>query len=203
MRALSLAVAVLAFAVAAQADGVSPDPKQAPTGRYAMDQGHSQVLFAIRHEGLTEYYGRFDRLSGSLNYDSAEPEKSAVSVSIDTASVDVPSQSLSQTLAGSDVFDAKDFPTASFKSTSIVRTGPTTGKITGDLTIKNVTRPVTLDAVFEGGRPNPMSSSYAIGFHADATIKRTDFGLTGMRWEPFVGDEVTLTVEALFVQQKE
>jgi polyisoprenoid-binding protein YceI len=200
MRSMLLAFAVLAST--AMADGVSSDPKQAPTGRYALETGHSQVLFAISHEGLTEYYGRFDRLSGTLDFDSAEPARSAVSVAIDMTSVDVPSQALTETLAGDTVFDAKDFPTATFKSTSIVRTGPTTGKITGDLTIKNVTKPVSFDASFEGGRPNPLSDSYALGFHAGFTIKRSDFGITGMRWEPFVGDDVTLTIEAMFVQQK-
>jgi polyisoprenoid-binding protein YceI len=57
--------------------------------------------------------------------------------------------------------------------------------------------------VFHGGAMNPMSNSYAIGFSASATIKRTDFGLTGMRWEPFVGDDVKLIIEALFQQQKD
>jgi polyisoprenoid-binding protein YceI len=202
MRSFLLALSVFAFAAVAEAEGVSTDPKQAPTGRYAVETGHSLVLFAISHQDLTEYYGRFDRLSGSLNYDAAEPEKSAVSVSIDMTSVDVPSRELTETLGGDGVFDAKDFPAATFKSTSIVRTGPSTGKITGDLTIKNVTKPVTLDATFEGGRLNAMSDSYALGFHATTTIKRTDFGITGMRWEPFVGDDVTLTIEAMFVQQK-
>ncbi len=82
-------------------------------------------------------------------------------------------------------------------------TGPNTGKITGDLTIKNVTKSVTLDAVFNGGSLNPMSDSYAIGFSATATIRRTDFGITGMRWEPLVGDEVKLIVEVMFQQSKD
>lgn len=106
-------------------------------------------------------------------------------------------------LTSSAVFDAAQFPAATFKSTSIVRTGPTSGKITGNLTIKNVTKPVTLDATFNGGRPNPMNNSYALGFSATATIKRTDFGLTGMVWEPFVSDDVQLTIQAMFQQQKD
>jgi polyisoprenoid-binding protein YceI len=204
MRSIAfICLAFVSVAVAATAQSVSTDVKQAPTGRYALAKSHSQVLFAIRHEGLTNYHGRFDTLSGTLNFDSAQPEKSVVSVTIETGSVDTPSPELNSTLAGKSVFDAQDFPTATFQSTSIVRTGANTGKITGNLTIKNITKPITLDATFNGGRADPMSSAYAIGFSASTSIKRSDFGLTGMVWEPFVGDNVTLTIEAMFQQQKE
>ncbi|MDE1987063.1 MAG: polyisoprenoid-binding protein [Alphaproteobacteria bacterium] len=198
-----ICLAFASVAVATSAQNVSTDAKQAPTGRYELAKSHSQVLFAIPHEGLTNYHGRFDRLSGTLNFDSAEPEKSAVSVTIETSSVDTPSQELNGTLAGKTVFDAQEFPTATFQSTSIVRTGANTGKITGNLTIKNITKPVTLDATFNGGRVDPMSGAYVIGFSASTSIKRSDFGITGMVWEPFVGDNVTLTIEAMFQQQKE
>ena len=202
MRSIMTALLAVSLVAAASAQSVSPDPKQAPTGRYALETRHSQLLFAIVHEGLTEYYGRFDKLSGSLNYDSGEPEKSAVSIAVDTSSVDVPSAQLVTTLLGGDVFNAQQFPSATFKSTSIDRTSPRSGKLTGDLTIKNVTKPVTLDVTFVGGRPDPMGDSYSIGFEATATIKRTDFGITGMRWEPFVSDDVKLIIVAVFQQQK-
>ena len=202
MRSIIAMLFAVSLVTAASAQSVSPDPKQAPTGRYALETRHSQLLFAIVHAGLSEYYGRFDKLSGSLNFDSAEPEKSAVSIAIDTSSIDVPSQQLIGELAGKAVFDAQIFPSATFRSTSVVRTGPQTGKMTGDLTIKNITKPVTLDVTFTGGRIDPMGSSYAIGFEATATIKRTDFGITGMPWEPFVGDDVKLIIEAVFQQQK-
>jgi polyisoprenoid-binding protein YceI len=204
MRSIVFAVVatVCAFA-SAGAQSVSTDAKQAPTGRYTLDARHSQILFSILHQGTTYYYGRFDRQSGSLNFAGSAPEKSTVSIDIDMSSIDTPSQSLNEILAGKDVFDAGQFPAATFRSTSVVRTGPNTGKITGDLTIKNVTKSVTLDAVFNGGSLNPMSDSYAIGFSATATIRRTDFGLTGMRWEPLVGDEVKLIVEVMFQQSKD
>jgi len=203
MRALVFGLAFAAMAVSASAAGVSTDPKQAPTGRYAMETRHSQLLFAIAHQGITDYYGRFDKLSGTLAFDSAEPDKSVVSVTIDTSSLDTPSPALNTMLTDKAVFDTQEFPAATFTSTAIVRTGPTSGKITGELTIKNVTKPVTLDATFNGGRSDPMNGAYAIGFSASTTIKRTDFGLTGMMWEPFVGDDVKLTIQALFQQQKD
>jgi polyisoprenoid-binding protein YceI len=201
-------VPVLVFVAAclmlpASAQNVSTDVKQAPTGRYAADPNHTQILFSIFHAGTTNYYGRFNRTTGTLNFDSPEPEKSSISIQIDMTSIDVPSATLVTELKSPTVFDAAKFPTATFKSTSMTRTGPGTGKITGDLTIRNVTKPVTLDVVFHGGALNPMSNAYAMGFAATTTIKRTDFGLTGMRWEPFVGDDVKLIIEVLFQHQKD
>ncbi len=198
----SIILAFLAFASAAGAQQVSTDAKQAPTGRYALEVRHSQVLFAISHQGLTDFNGRFDRLSGSLNFDAAEPKKSVVSIVIDTDSINTPSQALDLELKSAKTFDTQNFPTATFVSTSVVRTGATTGKVTGDLKIKNVTRPITLDVTFNGGRLDGMSNAYAIGFHATVTIKRSDFHLTDMPWSPYVGDDVKLIIEAPFQLQK-
>lgn len=203
MRVRILVFLAACLILPAGAQSVSTDAKQAPTGRYANDPGHTQILFSIFHAGTTNYYGRFDRATGTLNYDSPEPEKSSVSIQIDMTSLDVPSATLVTELKGPNVFDVEKFPAATFKSTSITRTGPGTGRITGDLTIRNVTKPVTLDVVFHGGALNPMSNAYAMGFAATTTIKRTDFGLTGMRWEPFVSDDVKLIIEVLFQHQKD
>ena len=190
------------LALAGPALAQSSDPRQAPTGSYSLETRHSQVLFAIPHLGITDYYGRFDKLSGTLSYNSAAPEKSAVSVTIDMTSIDTPSRELMSELMGANVFDSTKYPTATFKSTSVTRTGPTTGTITGDLTLHGVTRPVTLDATFGGVTSDPVSGADDIGFHATATLKRTDFGLTGMVWESFVGDDVKLTIEAMFQHKK-
>jgi polyisoprenoid-binding protein YceI len=176
---------------------------RAPTGVYELDAAHSQILFGISHIGLTDYHGRFDKLSGTLNLDASQPEKSATTITIDTGSVDTPSAELNDILKGSSVFATNQFPTATFKSTSVVRTGPDTGKITGQLTIRGVTKPVTLDVVFNGGQTDPLKGIFDVGFSAKTTIKRSDFGLTGMIWGSFVGDEVTLEIEALFGQEKE
>ena len=184
------------------AQSVSKDIARAPNGAYQMDTAHSQVLFSILHLGLTDYYGRFDKLTGTLNLDANQPERSAVTVTIDTSSIDVPSSRLVTDLKSVSTFDTAQFPSASFRSTSIVRTGPGTGRITGDLTIKNVTRPVVLEATFHGGESDPMNDTYAIGFHATATIRRSDFGLTTMPWSSFVGDDVGLIIEAMFQHEK-
>jgi polyisoprenoid-binding protein YceI len=186
----------------ALAQSVSKDPSHAPSGAYRLEPSHSQLLFSITHIGLTDYYGRFDRLSGTLNFDASQPEKSAVSVSVDTNSVNTPSGGLNDELKGA-VFDSREFAAVTFKSTSVTRTGPDTGRITGDLTIKKITRPVTLDVVFSGAEQDPLNGSDDLGFRATATIKRADFGLTGMAWEPLVGDNVNLIIEAMFEHEKE
>ncbi len=185
------------------AQSVSKDISRAPNGAYQLETAHSQVLFSVLHLGLTDYYGRFDKVSGMLNLDANQPERSAISVSIDTSSVDTPSSRTADELKGPSVFDVAQFGSAAFRSTSIVRTGPNTGRITGDLTIKNVTRPVMLDVTFNGGEQNPLNDAYAIGFRATASIKRSDFGLTTAPWSSFVSDDVELVIEAMFQHEKD
>jgi polyisoprenoid-binding protein YceI len=196
------AIVTLALAGPAIAANVSTDPKSAPPGAYEIETHHTQVIFAIPHLGLTDYYGRFEKVSGTLNFNPGAPEKSSVSVTIDTASANVMSNEVLSQLVGPSVFDAAKFPTATFKSTSLVRSGPTTGKMTGDLTIHGVTRPVTFDVTYNGGLKAPIGNAYDLGFHATTTIKRSDFGLDKMMWNSFVGDDVKLTIEAMFLQQK-
>jgi polyisoprenoid-binding protein YceI len=196
-------LASLALVALAHADGVSTDPRKAPAGSYQIETRHTQVIFAIPHLGITDYYGRFEKVSGTLNFNPGAPEKSSVAISIDTSSANVMSEQLINEIIGPSVFDSTHFPTATFKSTSVERTGPTTGKMTGDLTIRGVTKSVTFDVTFNGGVPAPMgAASYDIGFHATATVKRSDFGLDKMMWASFVGDDVKLIIEAMFQQQK-
>ena len=136
--------------------------------------------------GYLDYSGRKDRLGGGAR----------------RIPVDTPSGRLADELKGPGVFDSTQFGSASFRSTSVTRTGPNTGRITGDLTIKNITKPVTLDATFNGGEQNPMNDSYAIGIRATASIRRSDFGLTATPWSSFVSDDVQLIIEAMFQHQK-
>ena len=196
-----LAMSLIA-GTSAHAAGPSTDPKSAPAGAYQVETHHTQIIFAIPHLGITDYYGRFEKMSGTLNFNPGAPEKSSVSVSVDTSSANVMSSEVVGQLVGPAVFDPAKFPTATFKSTSVARTGPTTGKMTGDLTLHGVTKPVTFDVTFNGGLQAPVGNAYDLGFHATTTIKRSDFGLDKMIWNSFVGDEVKLTIEAMFLQQK-
>lgn len=199
LRAFAL---VLAGAPCAIAQPMSQDAARAPGGTYQLETSHSQILFSVLHLGLTNYYGRFDKLAGAMNFDPAQPERSSVNVTIDTTSIDTPSARLAETLRG-EVFDIAQFPSATFKSTSVVRTGPTTGRMTGDLTIRNITRPVVLDVTFNGGGRSPVSSGYALGFRAVGTVRRSDYGMTNMIWSSMVSDDVRLVIEAMFQQEKD
>jgi polyisoprenoid-binding protein YceI len=196
----SLLLISMASPVGAQS---SDDAKQVPTGSYTIDPRHTLVLFAIPHLGIADYYGRFDKVTGSLNYNSGAPEKSSTAITIDMTTIDVPSHELIGELMKPSVFNTAAFPTATFKSRAITRTGPASGTITGDLTLHGVTKPVTLDVTFGGLTTDPFSGADDIGFHATTTIKRTDFGITGMVWEQLVGDDVKLTIEAMFQHSKD
>ena len=201
LRRVAAVFVLLGIALPAAAQTVSKDPSGAPAGNYVLEPSHTQVLFSVAHIGLTQYYGRFDRASGNLTFDPKSPDKSKVAITIDTTSVDTPSEGVNDELK-SEVFGTRAFPTATFKSTAVTLTGADTGRIEGELTIKNVTKPVVLDVTFEGGEEDPLNGSYDLGFKASTVIKRSDFGLTGMEWAPLVGDDVSLIIEAMFEQRK-
>ena len=201
MRKIIFAAFAVAISAALPAFGeVSKDPAQAPTGVYGADAKHTQVLFSILHQGLTYFNGRFDNISGTLNFDGKQPERSQVSITIDTTSIDTPNAQLNGALKT--VFRTQQYPTAIFKSTSVARTGTDTGRISGTLTIRDVTKPVILDVTFNGGGSALLSGGHSLGFHATGTIRRSDFGLDQMIWSRFVADDVQLVIEAQFDQQK-
>lgn len=168
----------------------------APKGTYKLDAQHTQVLFAIKHEGISTFYGRLGKVSGTLNFDQAKPENSALNVVVDTTTIDTHVPELDSSVPN-ELFQADKFPTATFVSTGIAKTGDNTGTVTGNLTIAGVTKPVTLAVTFNGGRGTgePLQP-YRLGFDATATLKRSDFGLTHVIWDGFVSDEVTLMIEA-------
>ena len=200
MRRISFALTLICLAAAlpASAQTVSKDPALAPTGTYTVDTDHTQVLFSILHLGLTDSFGRFDKASGTLAWNGSAPEQSTLQIMIDMTSLDMPSSRLNNMVKT--VFRTEQFPSAVFKSTAVKRTGPDTGEITGTLTIKDVTKPVTLDVMFNGSEKSPLGGGIALGFRATTVIKRSDFGLNTMIWSHFVGDDVRLIIEAMFDQ---
>ena len=192
---LAVALALfVSYPVASQT--VSTDPAQAPGGTYSVNADHTQVLFSIRHLGLTDFHGRFDRASGTLSFDNKRPERSTVAITVDTASLDTTSQRLNNNLKT--IFRVQQYPAMIFKSTAVSRTGPDTGRIDGTLTIQDVTKPVTLEVTFYGGAKSPTGGAYSLGFHATGVIRRSDFGIDKMFWSRFVSNEVVLTIEAEF-----
>lgn len=190
-------------AVAASASVVTPqnqtfDLKEIPRGKYTLDLAHANILFKISHLGFSTFIGRFDAFEATLDFRSNKLEKSKLAVKIDPASVNTKVEKLDEHLRGADFFDTATYPEAGFKSTKIEKIDDRTGKVTGDLTLHGVTKPVTLDVTFYGGAPNPLSKKMTLGFSARGLINRSDFGMT--KYVPMVGDTVALVIEAEFNQ---
>lgn len=193
MRWKAVARIVLVAAIGASVSAFGP--VDAKKGIYKLDPHHTQIIFEIRHMGLSDFFGRFSKVSGMLQFDPASPETSTLTAAVDMTAIDTHVDELDKELVS--FFQADKFPTASFKATSITRTGDTTGTVTGDLTLAGVTKPVTLNVTFKGARNSPIPfQPYRIGFDATATIHRADFGLTHSIWSGMVGDDVTLLIEA-------
>jgi polyisoprenoid-binding protein YceI len=203
-RRMNARHAAAAIALAATLGGTawaqgSPDPLKVQPGTYAVDPDHTQVLWAVNHLGFSEYQGRFDKASGSLTLNPHALAQTRLEVSVQIDSVSTPSAKLNGELTSSDWFDAAKYPTMTFKSTKVEPTGPTTAKVTGDLTLHGVTKPVTFDASFIGAGLNPVAKVYDVGFQATGSIKRSDFGVR--TYLPVISDEVALTLNGAFAKQ--
>lgn len=189
-----------ASAVVAQGAGTpgSANVANVSGGTYAVDPGHSQIAFSYNHMGFTENMGVIAQPTGTLTLDKAKPAASKVSITVPIANLTTGIPALNEHLATADFFDAAKFPNATFVSTAIKLKGKTAATITGNLTIKGVTKPVTLAATFYGVGINPMSKKENVGFVATAAIKRSDFGMGA--YVPAVGDVVNLKITAGFTK---
>lgn len=192
MVALLAATPVLAEAPT----GPTTDLTQIQSGQFALDKNHAKIIFSTTHFGFSTYYGLFNNFDAKLTFDNKAPIKSALDVMVNLDGIDTTNPKLDAHLKSADFFDVAKFPGATFKSTKIEVTGPATGKITGELTLHGVTKPITLDASFNGGGVNPLSKAYVLGFNASGIVKRSEFGIT--TYVPAVGDNVTLTISAEF-----
>ncbi|OHC91008.1 MAG: hypothetical protein A2095_09460 [Sphingomonadales bacterium GWF1_63_6] len=165
-------------------------------GTYKVDGGHTQVVFAWDHMGFTNNMGTIAEPTGTLTLDKANPAASKVSVEFAIANLRTGVTKLDEHLMKADFFDAAKFPTATFVSTSVKPEGASGAEITGNLTIKGITKPVTLDAEFYGAGTNPMNKQENVGFVATGSIKRSEFGMGYA--VPVVGDAIELKIIAGF-----
>jgi polyisoprenoid-binding protein YceI len=173
-----------------------PNYDAAPAGPYAVDKRHASIVFRVNHMGYALYQARFNTFDAKINLDPKALEKSSVEATIDLASVDANDKDMENHLRNADFFDTAKYPTATFKSTKVTKTGADTGTIEGDLTMHGVTHPVTLNVLFHGYGPHPKTKTPTIGFGATAKIKRSQWGINyGV---PMVGDDVTLQIEGEF-----
>ena len=176
----------------------SRSPSAVPSGNYMIEPGHTQIMFSVLHFGVNPYMGTFSGASGTLMVDAGHPANDQLDVSVPIASVMTTSTRLNGELVSKMFFDGPDFPTMTFKSTRITPTGKTTARVTGDLTMHGVTRPITLSATFIAAGVNPMMHKLTVGFTGMGSIKRSEFGMGIM--VPAISDETKITITAAFVQ---
>ena len=196
MKRLMLAAALAAapFATIANADATSTSSGAAA---YTLDSSHSQIVFHYNHLGYSTGYGMFSGFEGEIMFDQENPEASSVTVSFPVKSMLTGWEARFEHFMSPDFFDATDDEMVTFTSTNIEVTGDTTAKITGDLTLNGVTKPVVLDAVLNQVGEHPMEKKPWAGFSATTTLVRSDYDLGA--FAPFVSDEVQvdLSIEAM------
>lgn len=187
MRKTLLAAALLAFAGSVFAAPVT----------YKIDPNHTDVLAQWSHFGFSTPSANFGKADGTIVYDAENVSASSVQVTLPLSGLNSFVADFDAHLRSGDFFDAEKFPAATFKSTKVESAGKGKLKVTGNLTIKDITKPVVLDVTLNKAGEQPMAKRAAIGFDATATVSRTAFGVG--KYVPNVSDEVKLriTTEAL------
>ncbi len=165
---------------------------------WTVDPMHTQVEFSAKHMGIMTVKGAFTGLTTEINFSEDDFTASSVEATVDASTLSTHDNQRDGHLKSPDFLDVEHFPTITFKSTRIERAAHDQYRMTGDLTIKNVTRPVSLDVVYSGQAKDPMGNMHA-GFSAYTTINRKDWGLT---WNValetgglLVGDQITIALE--------
>jgi polyisoprenoid-binding protein YceI len=161
---------------------------------FKLEPRHTCVTFSYNHFGLTHPTGKIMGATGSVTFDASRPAESAVDVSLEMATLSTGLPMFDKQLQGADYFDVARYPTAMFKSTAVEVTGDNTANVTGDLTLHGVTKSVVLSVIFNKQAFNPVLFKTGIGFSATTRISRKDFGVE--KYEPFVGDDIDLRIEA-------
>jgi polyisoprenoid-binding protein YceI len=200
MRVLA-SLTLLTLAAAAQAS-TSTHTSAVPQGVYTIDKPHTSLIFRVNHLGFSTFTGRFTRLDARLETDPSKLTASKLEVTIDPTSVETdnaPDGFLAM-IAGKGWFDAQDFPQITYRSTRVELIATNKVRIHGELTFHGVTKPVVLEAKYNGGYAgHPMDPHARIGFSATGTFKRSDFGVTvgipGPDLPMGVGDAVEIVLE--------
>lgn len=165
---------------------------------YTLDNNHTFARFSYSHFGYSTQLSRFDKTTGTIVIDRAA-KTGSVDVTIDTTSVDTGSTLFNEHIQGPDFLDTAQFPTATFKSTAMKFRGDTPVSVAGELTLKGVTKPLTLKIESFKCMPHPILKKDACGANATAMVKRTEFNMG--KYAPNVGDEVTLSIAVEAVKQ--
>lgn len=165
---------------------------QAAPVTYKMDPSHTMVLFSWNHFGFSNPTANLGLGDGTIVFDDKDVSKSSVDVTLPLADLDTHVSKLDEHLKKADFFDADKYPNVTFKSTKVQAAGGNKYKVTGDLTVHGVTKPVTLDATLNKSGEHPMMKVQTVGFDATATLKRSDFGVGA--YVPNVSDEIKIRI---------
>ncbi len=218
MKSWTAAIAALTLMACSQPSDAPGGPAEqpiqvdAPSGAYTLDPHHTTVTVRARHFGLSNYALRFNAVSGTLNFNADDPTQSTIEASVPISSLDTPfsgDRDFDAELQNSEWLDAANHPTATFRSTSVERTGPNTARVTGDLAFRGATHPITLDVRYNAShRQHPMGPQMAlIGFSAQGTISRSQYGVNTLPPTPSpnngIADQVELQIEAEFTRPNE
>jgi polyisoprenoid-binding protein YceI len=173
---------------------------------WKIDSAHSEITFAVRHMMISNVRGRFEDFTGTVEFDEENPENSSVEVKIEAASINTREEDRDNHLRSPDFLNAEQYPYLTFKSTRIEQTSPNSGRIYGDLTIRDVTREVVLDVDYAGKVQSPFGTESA-GFSATTKINRRKWGL---EWNValetggvLVGEEIKIFIELELIKQTE
>jgi polyisoprenoid-binding protein YceI len=191
MKKMSQLVSALIFTVTASAAFAAPET-------YVVDGSHTYPRFSYSHLGFSTQLSRFNTTTGKVVFDKAA-KTGSVDIEIDAKSIDTGSTLFNQHIQGEDFLDTAKYPKAIFKSTNVVFEGDKPAKIEGNLTIKGVTKPVTLTVTSFQAMPHPMQKKDAIGANAYTTIKRSEFNAG--KYAPNVGDEVRIDIAIEAIKQ--
>ena len=204
MRRFALATTLVLAATAplALADTAPASVAPVPKGAYTMDKAHTSLIFRVNHLGFSSFTGRFTRLDARLETDPSKLTASKLNVTIDPASVETDNapEGFLDMVRGKGWLETADFPEMKFRSTRVEVTAANQIRVQGELTFHGVTRPIVLDAKYNGGYAgHPMDPHARIGFSATGKFKRSDFGVTVGIPAPGttmgVGDEVEIVLE--------
>lgn len=193
MKLRFLAVAFILAATSAGAQLASDDIEP---GTYTIDTKETLVRYATIHMGFSEFWGTFAGATGTLSIDPKALSTTKLEVKVPVALVETTNRELDHELFSDEFFDGENYPYMKFVSTGIARTGPKTAKLTGNLSMHGITKPLTLDVTFIGAGPNAFSKVPTIGFRAEGKVKRSDFGMG--KYVPIVSDETTIFISAAF-----
>jgi polyisoprenoid-binding protein YceI len=163
---------------------------RAAADTYTIDPVHSSVIFRIKHLNTTNFYGQFNKVTGTIMFDESNPSACSIEAEIPVESIDTHNQKRDADVKGPDLFNASKFPTITFKSRSFSKAGDGYNA-EGDLTLRGVTRPITIK-LEKTGQGKGMRGGEILGLEATMDIKRSDFGMTAM--EGMLGDDVRIIV---------